>query len=185
MRSLFRLLPPAVLCAAFIGIAAAPHVTLASAEQGRARGRQTAPPPTAAERRTEFRQRHEAEGAVPALKGSLKILARMPWTDTRITVRPGQRVSFEAIGSVFFSLDEGAIAGPNGIDNGRANRRTFPVRDLGVCGLIGHVGNDAPFSIGSDASPIVMSSGGRLYLGVNDSEFADNSGFFRVKVRIQ
>jgi hypothetical protein len=30
-----------------------------------------------------------------------------------------------------------------------------------------------------------MPASGRLYLGINDSEFNDNSGFFRVRARIQ
>lgn len=211
MRSLFWLLTPALLCAALATTIAAPQVPVAPAsgervgsavvshfgdnlapvigsgdmaQQGRARG-QAPPPPPPDQARQDFRRRHDAEGAVPQLAGSIRVRASAPWTDSRITVRRGQRVSFQAVGTVFFSLDEGATAGPDGIDNGRANRRTFPVRELGVCALIGRVGNGAPFPIGSNSGPIAMSAGGRLYLGVNDSEFNDNAGFFRVRVRIQ
>jgi hypothetical protein len=208
MRRLFWLLTPALLCAALAITIGAPQVALARgsgarlgsavvshvddnpvaviaspdvAQQGRARGQAPPPPPD----RQDFRRRHDAEGAVPQLADSIRVRASAAWTDSRITVRRGQRVSFQAVGTVFYSLDEGAMAGPDGIDNGRANRRQFPVRQLGVCALIGRVGNGAPFPIGSNSGPIAMPVGGRLYLGVNDSEFNDNAGFFRVRVRVQ
>jgi hypothetical protein len=199
MRRLFWLLTSAVLCAALAITIAAPQVALARGsgarvapaiasgdvpQQGRARG-QAPPPPQSTRDPQDFRRRHDAEDAVPQLAGSIRVRASLPWTDSRIMVRRGQRVSFEAVGRVFYSLDEGAVAGPEGVDNGRANRRQFPVRALGVCALIGRVGNGAPFPIGADSRPIMMPAGGRLYLGVNDSEFSDNAGFFRVRVRVQ
>ncbi len=49
-------------------------------------------------------------------------------------------------------------------------------------GLIGKVGNSAPFPIGSNSQPITMPADGRLMLGVNDNEIGDNSGAFSVVV---
>ncbi len=210
MRKLFWLLTPALLFPAVVTIIAAPQVTLVresgdrvdsalvshlddnlasiigSRDVAQARGgREAAPPPPQSDRvRQDFRRRHDAETAVRSLAGSLRVRAADPWTKTRMTVRKGQLVSFEAVGKVFFSLDEGATAGPDGTASSRRNSRQFPVRDMGVCGLIGRVGNGPAFPIGSNSRPIVMPANGPLYLGINDSEFNDNSGYFRVLPRI-
>ena len=54
-----------------------------------------------------------------------------------------------------------------------------------VGGLIGRVGNSAPFPIGSNTQPIRMPATGALMLGVNDNELGDNSGFFSVVITRQ
>ena len=54
-----------------------------------------------------------------------------------------------------------------------------------VGGLIGQVGNSAPFPIGSNAQPIRMPANGTLMLGVNDNELGDNSGIFTVAITRQ
>jgi len=77
------------------------------AQQGRGRGQTPPPPPD----RQDFHRRHDAEGAVPQLAGSIRVSASTPWTDSRITVRratgvvPGRRHRV-------LLLDEGATAGP-------------------------------------------------------------------------
>jgi hypothetical protein len=210
MRSLHWLLTPALLFPVVATTIAAPQVTLVresgdrvgsapvsqlddnlapiiggrDVAQGRA-SRETAQPPQSERVRQDFRRRHDVEAAVRPLAGSLRVRASDPWTNTRITVRRGQLVSFETVGNVFYSLDEGATAGPDGTASSRRNSRQFPVRELGVCGLIGRVGNGAAFPIGSNSRPIVMPANGPLYLGINDSEFNDNSGYFRVRLRIR
>jgi hypothetical protein len=196
MRSLFSLLTLALLCLAVAVTIAAPPDNptpiVGSGDvaqgQGQGRGHQQAPlpppPPPPDPYREEFRQRHDADTAVRPLSGSIRVRANRPWTDTGITVRRGQRVSFETVGTVFYSLDEGAMAGPDGTLSSRRNSRQFPVRELGVCGLIFRVNNGAPYPIGSNSRPIVMPANGRLFLGINDGEFNDNSGFFRVRPRL-
>jgi hypothetical protein len=53
---------------------------------------------------------------------------------------------------------------------------------MAVGGLIFKVGNSAPSPIGSNNQPITMPANGRLYLGINDDEFGDNSGAFTVMI---
>ena len=53
---------------------------------------------------------------------------------------------------------------------------------MGVGGLVGRVGNSAPFPIGSNSSGITMPADGRLMLGVNDDNLNDNSGAFFVRI---
>ena len=54
----------------------------------------------------------------------------------------------------------------------------YPLRNASVGTLIGRVGNSAPFVIGAATIPIPMPAEGRLYLGVNDDDYRDNSGTF-------
>ena len=51
-----------------------------------------------------------------------------------------------------------------------------------VGGLIARVDTGQAFPIGSNSQPITMPANGRLYLGINDDEFGDNSGAFTVVI---
>ncbi len=120
------------------------------------------------------------------LPGSMRIESSRNWTDTGVTVRKGQRVAFEAVGTVYFGADDNMKAGPDG--SGAVTdrqRRGLPVPEMGVGGLIGRVDNSEPFPIGTGTSPIVMPATGRLFLGINDSKLDDNTGFFRVRITRQ
>jgi PA-IL-like protein len=109
----------------------------------------------------------------------LNVSARMPWTDTGISVRAGQMVYFDANGQVRWGSDR--RDGPEGEDNSPRNpNRPIPSRPAAA--LIGRVGNDAPFFIGNDQNGIRMRSSGQLLLGINDDVFEDNTGAFRVTV---
>ena len=105
--------------------------------------------------------------------------ARQPWTDTGVTIRNGQTVYFEASGRVRWGRDR--QDGPEGENNSPRNpNRPIPSRP--AASLIGRVGDDAPFFIGTDMQGIRVRGSGQLFLGVNDETFEDNSGSFRVTV---
>lgn len=109
----------------------------------------------------------------------LNVSARTAWTDTGISLRAGQMVYFEAAGRVRWG--PGRQDGPEGEDNSPRNPgRPIPSRPGAA--LIGRVGDDAPFLIGSDTNPIRVRSGGQLFLGINDDVLEDNSGEFRVRI---
>jgi PA-IL-like protein len=122
-------------------------------------------------------------GTAPLQPGEIRVEANQAWTDTGITVKKGDRVSFNASGQISYGQSAGQTASPDG--NGDVRQPTYPVPVMPVGGLIGKVGNTAPFPIGSNTQPIVMPADGRLMLGVNDNELGDNSGFFSVIVRKQ
>jgi hypothetical protein len=115
--------------------------------------------------------------------GAVRVEANQAWNDSGISVKKGDRVSFRATGQIAFGEGPGMTAGPDG--NGNLRQTTYPVPVMPVGGLIGKVGNSAPFPIGSNTQPIVMPADGRLMIGVNDNEIGDNSGFFSVVVRKQ
>jgi hypothetical protein len=100
--------------------------------------------------------------------------------DTGIDLRAGQDVYFEATGEVRWRQNRND--GPAGEANSPVNQnRPMPNRPAGA--LIGRVGDnsDAIF-IGNDRGPIRVRGAGRLFLGINDDNLADNSGEFRVMV---
>jgi hypothetical protein len=112
--------------------------------------------------------------------GAVRVEANQPWTSTGITVRKGDRVAFRTTGQIAFSRDLSQMAGPDG--NNSSRNPAFPVVAMPVGGLIGKIGNGPAFAIGSNSQPLVMQTDGVLMLGVNDTEFSDNSGFFSVVV---
>jgi hypothetical protein len=107
------------------------------------------------------------------------VSARQPWTDTGITIRNGQTVYFEASGRVRWGRDR--QDGPEGEnDSPRNPNRPIPARPAAA--LIGRVGDDVPFFIGTDAQGVRVRGSGQLFLGFNDDAFEDNCGSFRVTV---
>jgi len=110
----------------------------------------------------------------------VNVTAREPWTDTGVEVRGGQQISFRADGEVRW--------GPNRRDGAGGERNSprnvaRPLPDRPAAALIGRVGeNGDPFFIGDDQSALRMRGSGRLYLGINDDFFGDNTGSLRVVV---
>jgi hypothetical protein len=112
--------------------------------------------------------------------GAVRVEANQAWTNTGVMVKRGDRVVFRATGQINWGQGADQTAGPDG--NASLTSRNYPVPVMPVGGLIGKVGNSAPFPIGSNSQPIVMPANGQLMLGVNDNDLGDNSGFFSVVV---
>lgn len=107
--------------------------------------------------------------------------ANAAWTDTSVDVRAGQTIYFEATGEIRWGRDR--RDGPEGENNSPRNpNRPLPNRPAGA--LIGKIGSGSSdyFFIGNEQGAIRVRASGRLYLGVNDDYFNDNSGYFRVVV---
>ncbi len=110
----------------------------------------------------------------------VRVNARDAWTDTGITVRPGQTVYFNASGRVRWG--PGRQDGPAGERNSpRNDGRPIPSRP--AASLIGRVGDGNDFFfVGDGTEGIRVRSGGTLYLGLNDDFLEDNSGALAVTV---
>lgn len=111
----------------------------------------------------------------------ISVSARQAWTDTGIDVTTGDVIRFVAEGTVI--RGPGQEDGPAGEMNSPMNdRRPVPARPAGA--LIGRIGTSPSdvFFIGGDRGSFRVRSSGRLYLGVNDHYYADNSGSFEVRV---
>ena len=134
--------------------------------------------------RTEREQVATKGVAVTPPPGSITVNGNQPWTNTGVNVKKGDRISFSAVGQVRVASGSSAdvVADPNGAANFPAPRTNYPYPGIAVGGLIAKVGNDRPFAIGTITQPISMPDDGRLYLGVNDDGFGDNSGAFYVTI---
>lgn len=116
------------------------------------------------------------QGVLPERSVSVIVDAKHPWVDSGLAVQKGERVSFEANGTVQWGAEPGQVTGPEG-HNVKAGK-------LGKGGLIGRVGNNGkPFPIGRTRTPIAMPKSGELFLGINDFVFADNAGAFTVTIQ--
>jgi hypothetical protein len=106
------------------------------------------------------------------------VSATNPWTDAGVDVRAGQIVYFEATGRVRWGRDR--RDGPEGERNSPFNQAR-PLPNRPGAALIGRIGGDV-FFIGDESGAVRVRSAGRLYLGINDDVFTDNTGSLRVTV---
>jgi hypothetical protein len=114
---------------------------------------------------------------------TVHVQANQTWTDTNIVVKKGDKISFHATGQVRIAPGgNDALAGPDGAASDTGARNAYPVAAMPAGGLVARVGNSAAFAIGSNTAPITMPANGRLYLGVNDSNYSDNAGVFTVAI---
>jgi len=119
----------------------------------------------------------------------INVPGSQPWTDTGIEIRAGDLVSINATGGIRFSVN-GPFGGPDGDGPDchhlgvEIRRWTFPDADLSCHSLIGRIGLSGPiFEVGSSGrfrTPV----DGRLYLGVNDNFFPDNSGNWTAEISL-
>lgn len=116
----------------------------------------------------------------PGLGTTVAVRGALPWTDSGVTVRRGQSVRFEVSGEVFYTRTTGTGPAGAGAPNASAS---YPLPSLPVGALIAKIGSSgAPFAVGATTDALRMPATGRLMLGINDDDFDDNSGSFRVVV---
>lgn len=102
------------------------------------------------------------------------------WVDTGIDIRAGQTLTINASGQIKVARDGGLMTA-SGVASGRTEGATMPTANVG--GLVARFGNSAPLFIG-ESRTFTTPRGGRLYLGVNDNFFDDNTGQFNVRVDV-
>ncbi len=125
----------------------------------------------------------------------ISIKANQEWTESLIEVSEGEVLVFHAFGEIVcksvkkgFSAEKVTQVDPAGtffIEDSELEE-TYPLPAGGkgpapaYC-LIGRIDNGAPFYIGRNRSWKAPVSG-RLFLGINDFNFSDNSGKFHVQI---
>lgn len=103
------------------------------------------------------------------------------WTNTGWVVRKGQRIRITGEGRV--SLGRGNMTTAAGLSNVRDDQKLLPNVPTGaLIAVIGDDNNDFIF-IGSSRE-FTATRDGALFLGINEGNLDDNSGFFNVKVEI-
>jgi hypothetical protein len=106
----------------------------------------------------------------------VNVSAREPWTDTGVDIRPGQTFYVASSGEIRWGRER--RDGPAGESNSPYNAGR-PLPDRPAAALLARIGDDLMF-VGGQSGPFRVRSGGRLYLGINDDVFEDNTGAFRV-----
>lgn len=108
------------------------------------------------------------------------------WTDTGITLEPGQRISFTAEGKLRYS-DAKADSGPEGLTrNFKDLIRILPNNDAGRGAVIGRIGDAdyaRPFIIGA-SKEVTSPISGKLSIGINQSNSDTGDGSYTVKVTV-
>jgi hypothetical protein len=135
------------------------------------------------------RQEFSAGGGSPTAGGpaqqrtvTVRVNSAQRWTDSGITVRAGDVLTFDVTGNIQLSNDANDKAGAAGSVN---NRRApdAPVLNQLAGGLIVSIDNYGPIFIGGRRT-FTVPVNGRLYLGVNDDHLADNRGEFIVNLSV-
>ena len=115
----------------------------------------------------------------------VQVSAQQQWTPTGILVRQGQTLRFEATGEIALNRSRSVRARSGGAANQLDRTARMPAVPLGA--LIGQITVNgragSPFAIGDDAS-VTMPGDGELFLGINDGNFADNTGTFAVSIDV-
>ena len=116
---------------------------------------------------------------------TVTVNANQPWTDTGIDLTPNTSLEITAEGTI--EIGNQITSDPNGNQN--STRRRLPVPDFAHGALIARIRyRDGRYSnlvgVGAQGTPATEEGEyGRLFLGINDDNFADNRGSFTVRIR--
>jgi len=118
---------------------------------------------------------------------TITIYANQSWTDTGIDVEPNMTFTITAEGTI--EIGNRQSSNPDGNRDANLSTSIYPLNDAGVGALIGKIryrdGRDSNFVyVGSRGAPASEPNEyGRLFLGINDDYFRDNTGSYRVTIR--
>lgn len=102
------------------------------------------------------------------------------WVDTGINVQIGQEILFSASGSIYIDKNTQVFQNGEPVINVNAGK---PLPNQPTGALIARVGTRAePFYVGADKAPFQITQKGKLFLGINDFEFNNNTGSFEVTI---
>jgi hypothetical protein len=116
--------------------------------------------------------------AVPAAT-TVTVPGAQAWIDAGFSCEPGLILDIKATGTVLPDAPHPEIAvGPDGSTNSFYHQfNVAGLRDANHANLIGRLDQAKPFVVGSSHTH-TCGDRGRLYLGINDKEVANNSGAF-------
>ena len=108
------------------------------------------------------------------------------WTDTGLTLEPGQRIVVSAEGELRYS-DAKAYNGPEGMARGFKDLlRALPLNSEGRGALIAKIGDPdvaEPFLLGPKKD-VVSPISGKLTIGINQSESDTGDGSYKVTIEV-
>jgi hypothetical protein len=110
----------------------------------------------------------------------INLEAGQKWVDTGINLNEGQEILFSVSGCIY--INDKKLVYQNGeVDVIWNKHKPLPNQPTGA--LIARVDeNGSPFYVGNDKAPFQIPKKGKLFLGINDYVFEDNSGEFTVTI---
>lgn len=124
--------------------------------------------------------------AKPLSSKEFKLAGSKVWTDTGVTLEPGQRFVVSADGKLHYS-DSKVDNGPEGLTrNFKDLIRVLPLNSQGRGALIAKIGDPdvaEPFFLGA-SKEIISPISGKLFIGINQSESDTGEGSYNVKLEI-
>ncbi len=112
-------------------------------------------------------------------------VASTDWLDTKVTVVPGDQLTFTATGTI--NLSDGRNVTPAGVTRGWKDMiRSFPDNGADVGALIGRIGSEdatVPFALAA-SKDLTVTATGDLFLRINTSSDLTTSGTYAVKLKI-
>ena len=117
---------------------------------------------------------------------SLNMYATPGWRRTHVILNSGDRLFIRASGQL--SVGSSSLVYPSGKPscipavNHASNASNYLTPRLPCLSLIARIGHHRPFEVGNSVSLITPQ--GRLYLGVNGSNFSGSSGSWTVNIKI-
>jgi BON domain len=113
----------------------------------------------------------------------IQVPANQAWTATGVFLKAGSVVAISATGTA--SMGGGwPPMPPEGRPPNCGGRSGFPAGDLPCWSLIGRVGEQGPIFYVGSGTTLRVPRDGQLFLGVNDDQLGDNSGYWTATVAL-
>jgi TIR domain len=129
--------------------------------------------------RTDATEQTEPTDQTEPTERTLEIPSTELWTDTDVDCETGDVLDISATGTVLHNKEDVASAvDPNGLTDPFFHQHNVPgLPDANTVGLIGSIDREQPFFVGTGTT-YECPGAGRLFLGINDTGVANNSGEF-------
>ena len=113
----------------------------------------------------------------------IQVPANQAWTATGVFLRAGSVVAISATGTASMGGGSPPMP-PEGRPPDCGGRGGFPAGDLPCWSLIGRVGEQGPIFYVGSGTTLRVPKDGQLFLGVNDDQIGDNSGYWTATVAL-
>jgi len=125
----------------------------------------------------------EVFALLPMLQRSYVVSGTKDWTDTGIEIKEGDVFEISAEGSIVWKREGREKCGPEGAAP-YTRWGNKPVSGAPTGALIARIGSDAKESFLIESGrKIIAYRSGKLYLGINDDNTADNDGEYRAWIK--
>jgi CHAT domain len=116
----------------------------------------------------------------------VELLGTRDWTDTGVDCKAGEALEIAASGSIYHSSKNkrGTSVGPNGDPDPSRRRANIPgLPDAKHAALIGSIARQQPYFVVGRSTVYACPGEGRLFLGINDRDVANNGGRFSATIK--